>query len=57
MGSSISKFEITMRNHSWSKAGFSSLKCIRNFKAILLHETNVVEGYSMNPIESYVLYL
>jgi Ni,Fe-hydrogenase I cytochrome b subunit len=37
-----------MRNHSWSKAVFISLK------TILIHETNVVEGYSMNPIESYV---
>jgi hypothetical protein len=53
-GSSISKFKITMMNRSWSKVGFSSLKCIESFKTILLHKTIVVEGYSMNQIESYV---
>lgn len=37
-----SKF--TVRTLSWSD-GF---QCIGSFKSILLHETNVVEGYSMD---------
>jgi hypothetical protein len=42
------KFKIIVRSLSWSKDGFSSSKCIESLKTILLHETNVVEGYSMD---------
>jgi hypothetical protein len=42
--SSIKKFKITVRSLSWSKDGFSSLKCTESLKTILITETNVVEG-------------
>jgi hypothetical protein len=55
--SSINKLKIIVRSLSWSKDGFSSLKCIESLKTILLHETNVVEGYSIDDNRILCLYL